>query len=38
MHPFLGYLILGLVFLAFFFLVFKIGGPLEGLLLGPLTL
>lgn len=38
MHPFLGYLILALIFLAFFFLVFKIGGPLEGLLLGPLAL
>ena len=38
MHPVLGYLILALIFLAFFFLVFKIGGPLEGLLLGPLAL
>ena len=36
MHPVLGYLILLLIFLAFFFLIFKIGGPLEGLLLGPL--
>jgi ferrous iron transport protein B len=37
MHPVLGYLILLLIFLAFFFLIFKIGGPLEGLLLGPLA-
>ena len=37
MHPVLGYLILGLIFLAFFFLIFKIGGPLEGALLGPLA-
>jgi ferrous iron transport protein B len=37
MHPILGYLILVLIFLAFFFLIFKIGGPLEGALLGPLT-
>jgi ferrous iron transport protein B len=36
MHPVLGYPILVLIFLAFFFLIFKIGGPLEGLLLGPL--
>jgi ferrous iron transport protein B len=37
MHPILGYPILVLVFLAFFFLIFKIGGPLEGALLGPLS-
>jgi ferrous iron transport protein B len=37
MHPVLGYLILVLIFLTFFFLIFKIGGPLEGLLLGPLA-
>ena len=36
MHPVLGYPILVGVFLAFFFLIFKIGSPLEGLLLGPL--
>ncbi len=36
MHPILGYPILIGVFLAFFFLIFKIGSPLEGLLLGPL--
>jgi len=37
MHPILGYLILVLIFLTFFFLIFKIGGPLEGFLLGPLA-
>ncbi|MFZ2054436.1 MAG: ferrous iron transport protein B, partial [Candidatus Aminicenantales bacterium] len=36
MHPILGYPILVAVFLAFFFLIFKIGNPLEGILLGPL--
>ncbi len=36
MHPFFGYPILAIVFLLFFFLIFKIGSPLEGLLLGPL--
>jgi ferrous iron transport protein B len=35
MHPFLGYVILAAVFLAFFFIIFKVGGPLEALLLGP---
>jgi ferrous iron transport protein B len=35
MHPFLGYVILAAVFLAFFFIIFKVGGPLETLLLGP---
>jgi ferrous iron transport protein B len=37
MHPVLGYFILALIFLVFFFLIFKIGGPLESALLGPLT-
>jgi ferrous iron transport protein B len=36
MHPILGYPILVIIFLAFFFFVFKIGSPLEGILLGPL--
>jgi ferrous iron transport protein B len=36
MHPILGYPILVAVFLAFFFLIFKVGSPLEGILLGPL--
>jgi ferrous iron transport protein B len=36
MHPILGYPILAAVFLVFFFLIFKIGSPLEGILLGPL--
>jgi len=36
MHPLLGYPILAGVFLLFFFLIFKIGGPLEAMLLGPL--
>ena len=35
MHPFYGYVILIGVFLAFFFVVFKIGNPLETLLLKP---
>ncbi|MHB8094533.1 MAG: ferrous iron transport protein B [Candidatus Aminicenantales bacterium] len=35
MHPFYGYLILIGVFLGFFFVVFKIGNPLETLLLKP---
>jgi ferrous iron transport protein B len=35
MHPILGYLILIAVFLAFFFVIFKVGNPLEALLLGP---
>jgi ferrous iron transport protein B len=35
MHPVAGYLILAAVFLAFFLIIFKVGGPLEGLLLGP---
>lgn len=37
MHPWLGYPILGLVFLGFFFIIFKVGGPLETLLLKPFT-
>ena len=36
MHPLLGYLILIAVFMGFFFLIFKIGSPLEKLFLGPL--
>lgn len=35
MHPFYGYVILIAVFMAFFLLIFKIGNPLEGLLLKP---
>ncbi|HOW86473.1 MAG TPA: ferrous iron transport protein B [Candidatus Aminicenantes bacterium] len=35
MHPFLGYVILAAVFLAFFFVIFRIGSPLETLLLKP---
>ncbi|UCE42891.1 MAG: ferrous iron transport protein B [Candidatus Aminicenantes bacterium] len=37
MHPLLGYVILLGVFLAFFFIIFKVGNPLEELLLGPLN-
>jgi ferrous iron transport protein B len=37
MHPFLGYLILLLVFLGFFFIIFKVGSPIEELLLDPLS-
>jgi ferrous iron transport protein B len=37
MHPILGYFILLGVFLAFFFVIFKVGNPLEELLLGPLN-
>jgi len=36
MHPVLGYLILIAVFLGFFFIIFKVGGPLEEILLDPL--
>ncbi len=36
MHPILGYLVLLVVFFGFFFIIFKIGNPLEGLLLVPL--
>ncbi|MCP2619965.1 ferrous iron transport protein B [Candidatus Aminicenantes bacterium AC-334-K16] len=35
MHPYLGYLVLLIVFLGFFFIVFSIGSPLEELILGP---
>ncbi|MFO7732020.1 MAG: ferrous iron transport protein B [Candidatus Aminicenantes bacterium] len=35
MHPVFGYVILAAVFLAFFFVIFKVGNPLEALLLGP---
>jgi ferrous iron transport protein B len=35
MHPFYGYVILVGVFMAFFFVIFKVGNPLEGLLLKP---
>lgn len=35
MHPVFGYVILAAVFLAFFFIIFKVGSPLETLLLGP---
>ncbi len=37
MHPVLGYVILLGVFLAFFFVIFKVGNPLEELILGPLN-
>jgi ferrous iron transport protein B len=37
MHPFLGYIILLGVFLAFFFVIFRVGNPLEEFLLGPLN-
>jgi ferrous iron transport protein B len=37
MHPILGYGILLIVFLAFFFVIFKVGNPLEELFLGPLN-
>ena len=35
MHPWLGYPVLILVLLGFFFVIFKVGGPLETLLLKP---
>jgi len=35
MHPFLGYIILLVVFFTFFFVIFRIGNPLEELILGP---
>lgn len=35
MHPVFGYVILAAVFLAFFVIIFKVGSPLESLLLGP---
>ncbi len=37
MHPVFGYPILLAVFLVFFFLIFKIGSPLESILLAPIT-
>lgn len=37
MHPLLGYLILIGVFFGFFFIIFKIGSPLEEFLLNPLN-
>jgi ferrous iron transport protein B len=37
MHPFLGYVILVTVFLAFFFIIFQVGNPLEELLLNPIS-
>jgi len=37
MHPFLGYVILLGVFLGFFFIIIKVAGPLEELLLGPMS-
>ncbi|MFP4081863.1 MAG: ferrous iron transport protein B [Candidatus Aminicenantes bacterium] len=37
MHPLLGYLVLLAVFLGFFFIIFKIGSPIEELLLDPLN-
>lgn len=36
MNPILGYLVLIAVFFGFFFIIFRVGNPLEGLLLGPL--
>lgn len=35
MHPVFGYVILAIVFLTFFLVIFKVGNPLESLLLGP---
>jgi len=37
MHPFLGYIILLAVFLAFFLIIFQVGNPLEELLLRPVS-
>jgi ferrous iron transport protein B len=37
MHPFFGYVILVAVFLAFFFIIFQVGNPLEELLLNPIS-
>ncbi|MBM3295184.1 MAG: ferrous iron transport protein B [Candidatus Aminicenantes bacterium] len=36
MHPFIGYVVLTGVFLAFFFIIFKAGSPLEAFFLRPL--
>jgi len=35
MHPFLGYVFLSLVFFSFFFVIFRVGNPLEEFILGP---
>lgn len=35
MHPFLGYIVLMIVFFGFFFIIFMVGNPLEELLLSP---
>ena len=37
MHPFFGYVILVAVFLAFFFIIFQVGNPLEEILLNPIS-
>jgi ferrous iron transport protein B len=37
MHPFLGYVILLGVFIGFFFIIIRVAGPLEELLLGPMS-
>lgn len=37
MHPVLGYFILILILLGFFFVIFKVGSPIEELLLDPLS-
>lgn len=37
MHPVLGYILLIMIFLAFFFIVFKVGNPLERVLLRPFS-
>jgi ferrous iron transport protein B len=37
MHPVLGYVILLLVFVSFFFIIFVVASPIEGLLLDPLS-
>ena len=37
MHPFFGYIILLLVLISFFLIIFKVGNPLEELLLGPVS-
>jgi len=37
MHPFMGYVILLGVFIGFFFIIIKVAGPLEELLLGPMS-
>jgi len=35
MHPFFGYIIMAFIFFLFFWLIFKVGAPLENLLLKP---